>query len=104
VTMNNFYKTAAFVTQDGQTVAIQQTSTYSIAYNISDSSFVISILATPVDAARAAAETAFLSSLGISEQDACKLNVYEGVPASVSDQYVGKVLPLSFCAAVATPQ
>jgi hypothetical protein len=97
VVVNNFYKTAAFITQDGQTVAIAQTSSYSIAYNVLYSSFVITVLAPPLEANREAAEAAFLSSLGISKQDACKLDIYEGVPASVSDQDSGRPYVLSFC-------
>lgn len=97
VVVNNFYKTAAFITQDGQTVAIAQTSTYSIAYNVLYSSFVITILAPPLEANREAAEHVFLNALGISEQDACSLDIYEGVPASVSDQDSGRPYALSFC-------
>jgi flagellar basal body-associated protein FliL len=101
VTMNNFYKSADYIAEDRQTVEIQQqTSTYSIVYNVSDSSFIITILSMPFETTREAAETVFLNSLGISRQDACKLNVSEGVPAFVSDsdQYIGKSFPLSFCA------
>jgi hypothetical protein len=97
VTVNNFYKSAAYVTQDRQTVVLEQTSTYSIVYNTSDSGFIISLLSTPLPAARTAAETAFLQNLGISQQGACKLTVQEGVPINVSDQYPGENLGLSFC-------
>jgi hypothetical protein len=97
VTMNNFYKSAAYIAQDQQTVVIQQTSTYIIVYNVLHSSFTITIQSAPLEATRQAAEAAFLNTLGISQQDACKLSAYENVPASVSDKYVGKSLPLSFC-------
>ncbi len=97
VVTDNFYNTADYITQDQQTVVMNQTSTYSIVYNVSDSSFIITILAEPLEANRQLAEAAFLKSLKISEQSACKLNVYEAVPASVSDQASGKPFPLSFC-------
>ncbi|HUC31618.1 MAG TPA: hypothetical protein VMR99_02955 [Candidatus Paceibacterota bacterium] len=97
VTVKNFYESAAYITQDQQTVAVTDTPDYVIAYNISDSSFGIALLSTPLEAARQAAESALLSALGVSQKDACKLNVYEGVPADVSDQYVGQSFPLSFC-------
>jgi hypothetical protein len=58
---------------------------------------VITIEAAPLEANREAAEAALLSSLGVSRQDACKLNVYEGVLASVSDQDSGTAFPMSFC-------
>lgn len=97
VIMNNFYKTGDYITQDQQTVIVHNDPQYSIEYNVGDSSFSIGILSVPLEAARQAAEAAFLSRLGISEQDACKLNVYEGVPAGVSDKYVAQNFRLSFC-------
>lgn len=97
VTVNNFYQSANYITQDKQTVAVADTPDYVIAYNVTDSSFAIALLSIPLEAARQAAENTFLSKLGISQQDACKLSVYEGVPASVSDKYVGQSFPLSFC-------
>jgi hypothetical protein len=99
VTMNNFYKTAE-ISLDQKTAVIQQTPAYIIDYNVADSSFTIGILSMPFDVSRQAAETELLKSLGISRQEACKLKVYEGVPASVpgSEQYVGQTFSLSFCA------
>jgi hypothetical protein len=97
VTTNNFYKSADYIAQDQQMVVIRQSSTYIIVYNVSNSSFTVTIQSVPLEAVRQTAEAAFLNSLGISQQDACKLNVYESVLANVSDKYVGKSLPLSFC-------
>lgn len=102
VTTSNFYQSADFITQDQQSVAIQDTPDYIIVYNVGDSSFTITLMSTPLEAARQAAEAAFLSSLGISQAAACKLTVYEGVPASVSDEYVGQDFSLSFCGGPAT--
>jgi len=102
VTMNNFYKTANTITQDKQAVIIEDAGDYVITYNVPDSSFAIALQSTPLDTARSAAESAFLSELGISQADACKLTVYEGVPISVSDQYPGETFPLSFCGGPAT--
>jgi hypothetical protein len=97
VTTTNFYQNASYITPDGQTVEIAQSPSYSIVYNKGDSSFIISLLSTPLKAAQAAAEQAFLNDLGITQQSACKLNVNEGVPISVSDQYPGVNFSLSFC-------
>jgi hypothetical protein len=97
VVINNIYKTALYIDQDLQAVVVQDNSDYLITYNISDSSFSITIFGTPVVAARNAAEGAFLSSLGVSKQDACKLTVHAGVPADAANQYVGQSFPLSFC-------
>ncbi len=97
VSVNNFYQNADSITQDQQTVVLQDKPEYSIVYNVSDSSFIISILSMPLEASRQAAEAAFLTQLGISKTDACKLRVSEGVPIGVSDQYPGENFPLSFC-------
>jgi regulator of protease activity HflC (stomatin/prohibitin superfamily) len=98
VVVNNFYQSpGATVTQDQQAVIIENSGDYAITYNVPDSSFSIALLSLPLEAARQAAESAFLSALGISKQDACKLTVYEGVPIGVSDQYPGESFPLSFC-------
>jgi hypothetical protein len=102
VTTTNFYQNAALITQDQQSVVIKNEADYSITYNVPDSSFIISILSTPLEAARQEAEAAFLSSLGISVQNACKLSVYEAVPIGVSDEYPGESFPLSFCGGPAT--
>jgi hypothetical protein len=103
VTMNNFYSKAVYIDSNEQTVVIQQTPNYGIFYNISGSSFVITLLSAPLEAAQQAAESAFISNLGISQQDACKLTVYENVPASVSSQYVGQSSSLSFCGGLPAP-
>jgi len=97
VAVNNFYQNAQTITQDQQAVIIRNSGDYVITYNVPDSSFSIAILSMPLEAARQAAESAFLSELGVSQQDACKLTVYEGVPIGVSDEYPGESFPLSFC-------
>lgn len=102
VVMNNFYNSAQYITDDKQTVVLQQDATDSIVYNVADSSFIITLGSTPLEAARQNAESYFLSSLGISQKDACKLSVYEAIPASVSDQYVGQNFSLSFCGGPST--
>lgn len=98
VIMNNFYKSALYIDQGQGAVVIQQTSTYSIIYNIPDSSFgVIIIPSSGSETGRQMAETAFLSTLNISEKDACKLTVYESITGGISGQQAGGSLPLSFC-------
>lgn len=95
VTMNNFYNTAAYIDQDEQTVVIEQSSTYGIFYDMSGSSFTLALFGTQSDGARRAAETGFLTELGISQQDACKLSVYEISPEDVSA--TANQHSLSFC-------
>ncbi len=97
VTMNNFYNHADYISQDQQAVVVQGSSTYSIVYNIPDSSFTLTIIGSPFDIVRQVMETVFLNSLGISQQDACKLLVSENVPGDSSNQYAGQTFRLSFC-------
>lgn len=97
VVVNNFYKNATYIASD-EAVIIEQSSTYAIVYNIPDSSFGILMFFVPSEPVRAAAESVFLTSLGVSEQDACKLSVHEMVSATVLPQYLADVWPLSFCA------
>jgi hypothetical protein len=97
VAMNNFYKSPDYIAQDQQAVVIRQTATSTIIYNISDSSFWVGVNGTPFSDLRNAAEKYFLTTLGISEGDACKLNVTEGVIYSANNPDYGKSFPLSFC-------
>lgn len=101
VTMKNFYKNAAIVSP-GEGALIIDNAAYDVSYSAYDSSFAISLLQTPVMSSRAAASTAFLQSLGISEQDACKLKVTVEAPVSIDPQNAGIDLGLSFCSS--TPQ
>ncbi len=95
VTMNNFYNNAAYIDQNERVVVIQQNSTYGIFYDISGSNFKLAIFRTPSKAVRQAAEAGFLASLGISQQDACRLNPYETFPEDVSA--TSNQHSLSFC-------
>lgn len=99
VTVHNFYKTAAYITQDQQTVALVENDTYLIDYNRDDSGFIIDFLSlsgSSLQTVRAQAEAAFLNQLGISQSDACKLTVNERV-LDQNSPYDGQLMGLSFC-------
>lgn len=97
VTINNFYNNAQQISVDRTSILIEQTNTYNITYYAPDSSFNILISTTPVTTVQAQAEAAFLQVLGISKNDACKLNVTIGVPESVDPNYANENIGLSFC-------
>ncbi len=97
VTTSNFYKSADYIAQNQQIVVVKQTSAYGIFYNVLDSSFAVTIFGTPFDTVRPTAETAFLTQLGISQTDACKLNVVENTANNLNNPDAGKSFPLSFC-------
>lgn len=99
VTVNNFYGTMDYITEDDETVVLAENDNYSISYYRPDSGFIIVFTSVPAgtfQTERAAAESAFLSQLGISQSDACKLSVNERVTDNTSP-YDGELMGLSFC-------
>lgn len=79
-------------------VVFQNTSNdYSISAATASNSFNIALLALPLQKSRTEAEAAFISQLGISQSDACKLTVDLGVPYSVDQNASGVNYGLSFC-------
>lgn len=83
----------------GDTTVIQQSDNFGIVYFSKDQSFLITILAQPVQQNRDAAEQALLKQLQISQADACKLTVALTVPADVDQALAGNDYGLSFCPA-----
>lgn len=98
VVVNNFYNAPIEVSQDHTSIVLAQVSDYTITYYAPDSGFNISISKMPLATIQPEAEAAFLKLLGISEADACKLNVKVGVPYGVDPDYAGENIPLTFCA------
>ena len=98
VTVKNFYNTDAYITEDQQTVVLVENNNYSIVYNRGDSGFIIDFVSVPdsLQTERTAAEADFLAQLGVSQADACKLNVDEHVTDKTSPDY-GSAMGLSFC-------
>lgn len=70
---------------------------YEILYLEKFDSFLISILKQPFEVYRQVAETALLSQLGISQTDACRLDVTITTPAYVDPALGGNNFSLSFC-------
>ncbi len=78
-------------------VVVKRTPQYSIVYYTADQGFVISIEDVDVVSARSAVESNLISLLGISAEDACKLNVSLSVPRDVNTDLAGTNYRLSFC-------
>lgn len=97
VQVNNFYLSNPEIADGGETLYIASTSEYIITYSTIDSSFWIGIDPAQFNTVGPVAEEAFLSILGITHDDACKLNVSEGVFYSPTSSISGKSFPLSFC-------
>lgn len=104
VTVDNFYKTMDYITTDNETVVLAESDDYSDVYVRAGSSFIITltVVTSSLQDVRDAAEAAFMSQLGISESDACKLDVDEGVTDQDS-QYYGDSFGLSFCSSSTPP-
>ena len=78
-------------------VDLKRQDGYQITYVASEERFYITINDAPVDKNIAAAEAAFLSSLGISRAEACRLSVWLAVMGNVDANLSGRNLGLSFC-------
>jgi hypothetical protein len=94
VTLKNFYKLPVVI--DGEFLILENSNDYQITFDTVNSQFFIYASSSPLGAARAKGESAFLAMLGLSESDACKLNVAEGYPAGMP--LAGLRATLSFCA------
>jgi hypothetical protein len=97
VQVKNFYTAANTQLSDDGVLVIAQTSDYLISYDPTNSSFWVGISGTPFATVRPEAEAAFLSALGVSKSDACKLSVSVGVPYAAGNSMDGQSSPLSFC-------
>jgi hypothetical protein len=93
VTVNNFYNLPPTI--DEEFLILENTNDYQITYDTINNQFFIYASSTPLNVARQKGEAAFLTMLGISEQDACKLNVAEGYPQNSS--LANDQPALSFC-------
>lgn len=70
---------------------------FSVAYFEEDGSFAISITGAPLAEHHQKASHYLLETLQISEEEACKLNVYVGVTYDIDPNLSGKNFGLSFC-------
>ena len=70
---------------------------YSLLFNANNSSFAISLDSPPFDLARSRASYDFLELLEITQQEACRLNVYVSVTAAQDPELAGQNLGLEYC-------
>jgi len=94
VKINNIYRNPVS-SFDG--VSFKETSDYQLLYFPETKTFNITILNPDIQKARDEAEKNFLETLGISEEDACKLNVNLQVFFQASEKAAGQNFGLSFC-------
>ncbi|MDO8593357.1 MAG: hypothetical protein Q7R59_00440 [bacterium] len=70
---------------------------FSVYYNMTTQSFILTLTKEPIGQARLDMEQFMLATLGITEQQMCSLNYLIGVTRYVNEQYAGKNLGFSFC-------
>ena len=95
VSINNPYAEASTVVAGN--AAVKETSEYAIVYLGDLKSFVITIYGKQMNGARRQAEQAFLDSLGVSKDDACKLDVSLSIDKEADEDAAGQEFGLSFC-------
>ena len=92
----NFYKSAVNIAETGDATIIKR-GNFEIVFVPEYSQFIISVLATPFGIHRSLAEQEFINNLGISQEEACRLNVTVGTPYFANPEVAGIAYGLSFC-------
>lgn len=96
IEIGNFYKGKAQKTSYGD-VLIETKDEYHIIYHPENESFLVSVLSSPFETVREKAEEVFLKKLGITINEACKLDVSITTPRFINPIESGKIYGLSFC-------
>lgn len=80
-------------------------TSFMIFYNTEQQSFTVALTAEPIGQARLDMEQFLILTLGIPQQQLCKVKYYIGVARYVNDQYTATNLGFSFCSgATSLPQ
>lgn len=96
VKINNLYKNPLKENRQYDVVIVKNDK-YQIVYLQQFQQFLISILDPDFDTVKSAAEKDFVEKLGITNNDACKLQVNISTPRYVNADIAGTTYPLSFC-------
>lgn len=96
VIIKNFYPLAKDTNINGDVLVVDDPS-YHIVYFPFRKTFLINILSSPFEDARIKTEEKFLQILGITREDACRLNVEIGTPRFANEDLAGQTFRLSFC-------
>ena len=96
VEVTNFAQNAELI-PGGKAIIFEREGDYHILFHSQNELFIISILGSPFSEKRFLAEEAFLYKLGITKEEACKLNVVITTPMFANEAESGKNYKLSFC-------
>ncbi|PIZ98417.1 MAG: hypothetical protein COX77_04715 [Candidatus Komeilibacteria bacterium CG_4_10_14_0_2_um_filter_37_10] len=96
VAIDNIYQLAGpDLPQKGTLFA--ENKNYSMSYYPFDQGFIINLLNPNLNFARQRAEEDLLKYLGISKEEVCRLKIMVNTTYSISKEYSGRNLGLSFC-------
>lgn len=96
IPVKNPYISPAQLDTQGDSLMVREAG-FELVYLKQFGEFLISITDSPFEANRRLAETAFLKRLGITQEEACRLNVSITTPISINPTEAGQKYPLSFC-------
>lgn len=82
---------------DQQKCQAASSTNFSVYYMSSSQSFIITLTEEPIGLARVQMEQFLLSTLGLTQDQLCKLNYLVGVTQDVNPQFTGNNLGFSFC-------
>lgn len=96
IEVNDFLKDATIINSN-QDAVFEKNQDYEMVYLPKFNQFLITILSKPFDNARKDAEEDFIKKLGISKEEACRLEINLSVPCKIDLENCGTRHPLSFC-------
>lgn len=96
VLVNDFFRFAKEVNKSGDVLFVD-TEKYQILYFPKYNKFLFSILSSPFVDIKKETEEDFLKTLGISQEDACRLPIEVTTPFFANPDYSGAIYTLSFC-------
>ena len=95
--IKNFYKDAAKIDKQGDVYIVNVPNKYQILYMERFNSFIISVTGSPFEDLRHESEQVLLEKTGMSQSQACSLNIQTTTPSFANPDFSGKPYPLSFC-------
>jgi len=87
----------SFCSSGADTCPVASSTSFNIYYNSGPQSFTIALTKEPIGQARLEMEQFLLGSLGITQEQLCRLNYLVSVTRYVNPQFTGKNLGFSFC-------
>lgn len=91
-----------YCVSDPQKCQAGATTDFNVFYDSTNGAFTIALLKEPLGQVRAEMEQFLMQTLGITQEDMCRLNYYVGTTSNVNPRYDSKNLGFSFCPGATT--